>query len=156
MCALCSIFLQVCDTIYFDLAKASPESVTRMVKQIIAECDVGQDGRLFIDEIISCSRLLETNEFSFYQLLKGNGAFPTVLGVCGSVYAVEYAPSEPFLGFLTSWSEVREWKFRAQLAIALLELVESLEYTEFGTVYLCDLQESNFGVVCLFTFAMYF
>ena len=132
---------------YSDYAKLSVDSVTRMVKQVAAECDVGMDGILYIDELMSCCRLLETHEYSFFELLRGNSAFPQVFGVCGGIYAVEYAPSEPFLGFLTAWSEVRDWRFRAQLAIALLEMVESLENTEFGTIYLCDLQESNFGVV---------
>ena len=137
---------------YYDLAKVNLDSVTRMVKQVATECDMGADGILYIDELLSCCRLLETKEYSFFQLLRGNSAFPRVLGVCGGIYAVEYAPSEPFLGFLTAWSEVRDWRFRAQLAIALLEMVESLENTEFGTIYLCDLQESNFGVVSSFVY----
>lgn len=99
--------------------------------------------------MVTCWLLLETKEYSFYQLLQGNSALPELLGVCGPLYAVQYAPSEPFLGFRTDWFEVRDWKFRAQLALALLGMVEALEDTEFGTVYLCDVQESNFGVVSL-------
>ena len=70
-----------------------------------------------------------------------------VYGVCGNMYAVQYAAAEPFLGFQGKWSDGRNWNLRARLAIALLEMVEELEETPYGTFYLCDIQEPNFGVV---------
>lgn len=83
------------------------------------------------------------------MLLKGNSAMPEVLGTCGNMFAVQFAPSAPFLEFHVDWAEVRDWGFRARLALALLEMIESLEETEMGTLYLCDVQESNFGVVSI-------
>ena len=134
-------------SIYYEISRVNPQSVTRMIERVVKECDIGQDNMLTIAEVTSCWMLLETKEYSFYQLLKGNSALPELLGVCGNLYAMQYSPSEPFLGFLTNWFEVRNWKFRVQLALGLLEMVKTLERTEFGTVYLCDIQESNFGVV---------
>ncbi len=140
--------MQARTSIYYDLSsRFNPQSITNMIERVLRECDIGQDNILTKEEVISCWMLLETKEYTFYQLVQGNSALPQLLGVCGSLYSIQYSPSEPFLGYLTDWFEVRDWKFRVQLALGLLEMVETMEGTEFGTLYLCDVQESNFGVV---------
>ncbi len=133
--------------VFYQLARTNRQAVVVMLERVVKECDTGQDNILHLEEMKNCWLLLKTDEYSFYQLLQGNSALPQVLGTCGNLYAVQYAPSEPFLGLLTDWFEVRSWEWRARLALGLLEMVEALENTAFGTVYLCDVQESNFGVV---------
>ena len=121
------------------------EVVTRIAK----ECDVGNDGVFSYWELVTCWQLASTNEYVVYSMLHDNSAMLDMYGACGNLYAVEYAASQPFLGYQTSLTETRSWDFRASLAVALLEMIEALEDTIFGTVYLCDVQESNFGVVSL-------
>jgi hypothetical protein len=127
---------------------------TQVIEEIFSECDVGNDGILGYDESIPCWQLIETDEYMLYKLLREKSAMLNVYGVCGNMYAVEYAAAEPFLGFLSSWSDGRDWRLRARLALALLEMITEFEDTPYGTFYLCDVQEPNFGVV-RFTIIMY-
>ncbi|XP_041379770.1 uncharacterized protein LOC121392741 [Gigantopelta aegis] len=71
--------------------------------------------------------------------------FHTCMETCGTLFGVEFVPSTPFN--LPIFKDSRSWDFRAKLAISLIELVEKLEKTDYGTLYLCDVQEGNFGVV---------
>ena len=120
----------------------------RVIKDVFRECDLLEDGILHYDEALICWQLIETEEFMLYSLLQGRIGIPDVYGSCGHMYAVQYAPSEPFLGASdTVVTDTRTWKFRAQLTLALLEMIESIEDTPWGTLYLCDIQELNFGVV---------
>ena len=121
-----------------------------VIEEIFSECDVGNDGILGYDESIPCWQLLETDEYMLFKLLREKSAMLNVYGVCGNMYAVEYAAAEPFLGFLSSWSDGRDWSLRARLALALLEMIAEFEETPYGTFYLCDVQEPNFGVVSFF------
>ena len=43
----------------------------------------------------------------------------------------------------------RPWSLKARLAVAILELVQSIEQTPYGTLYLCDVLEDNVGLVRL-------
>ena len=106
-----------------------------------------EDGHLTHTEALICWQLLETNEYMLYSLLAGHTAIPDVYGVCGSMYAVQYASSEPFLNSFSLKSDGRSWQFKVKLALALLEMVRAIEDTPYGTLYLCDVQPSNFGVV---------
>ena len=85
------------------------------------------------------------------MMLKDSSATLDVYGTCGNLYGIQYADAEPFIGSKKSllWytSEPRSWNFRARLAIAILELIESIEYTPYGTLYQCDVHEANFGIV---------
>ena len=94
-----------------------------------------------------CWSLLETDEFILLSILNGISAMPDIYGTCGNMYAMQYATSQPFLPWHLSIVDNRTWHFRAQLAIALIEMVYSIEITPYGTLYLCDVQESNFGIV---------
>ena len=124
------------------------ESTINVLEDIFSECDLLEDGILHYNEAITCFQLVETEEYIIYSLLQGIGGVPDLYGACGNMYAIQYAPSEPFLGYeTTTVYETRLWNFRARLALGLIGLVESLEDTPFGTLYLCDVQESNFGVV---------
>ena len=125
-----------------------------MLDEIVAECDVGGDGTLLLPEATACWELMETDEFMLNMLLKGSSATLDVYGTCGNMYAIQYADTEPFMGYKTSLSESRSWNLRARLAIAILGLIESIEHTPYGTLYLCDVQEANFGIVrsCMTTY----
>lgn len=119
----------------------------QVATNIAKECDVSSDGVFSYLETITCWQLVTNEEYILYSILQGNSAILDVYGVCGNMYAVQYAASEPFLGYLTSLSDSRTWEFRSKLAIALLNMVEALENTSYGTLYLCDVQEPNFGIV---------
>ena len=118
-----------------------------MIEHIFSECDIGRDGVLNYDEALPCWQLVETDEYTLFSMLQGKSGIPDIYGTCGNMYAVQYANAEPYLGFQTTMSETRPWNLRAKLAIALLDMIESLEHTPYGTLYLCDVQEANFGVV---------
>ena len=117
------------------------------VERVFSECDVLGDGRLSYSEALVCWSLLETDEFVLLSLLRGASAVPDIYGVCGNMYATQFASSQPLLDSTLSVSDGRTWSLRARLAISLIEMVASLETTPYGTLYLCDVQESNFGVV---------
>ena len=120
---------------------------TDVIQFLLSQCDVGRDSLLSRQEWRHCWDLGTDREFVLLAALQDSIAMPRLLGVCGSMYAVEYAPSDSFTNPALLFREVRGWNFRAQLAIALIEMVESLEETKYGTLYLCDVMESNFGVV---------
>lgn len=123
-------------------------STLAAVERVFSECDVLDDGQLSYHEALICWHLVETDEFILLSLLSGVSAMPDLYGTCGTMYAMQYATSDPFLSrYLPTVADNRSWEFRAHLAIALIEMVHSIEVTPYGTLYLCDVQESNFGVV---------
>ena len=135
-------------SIYYNIAgQVDAKRTIEVIEEIFSECDIGNDGILGYDESIPCWQLIETDEYVLYKLLREKSSMLTVYGVCGNMYAVEYAAAEPFLGFLSSWSDGRDWRLRARLALTLLEMIAEFEDTPYGTFYLCDVQEPNFGVV---------
>jgi hypothetical protein len=117
------------------------------VERVFSECDVLGDGQLSYSEAVVCWSLLETDEFVFLSLLRGLSAVPDLYGACGNMYASQFATSKPLLSYTLTVADNRTWALRAQLAMALIDMVASLENTLYGTLYLCDVQESNFGFV---------
>ena len=135
-------------SVFYNIAGRTYTSrTTEVLNEVFTECDVGQDGILLFDESIACWELVETGEYMLYKMLRDSTAALYVYGTCGNMYAVQFADAEPYMGYKTSLSETRPWSLRARLAVAILELVESIEQTPYGTLYLCDVQEANFGVV---------
>ena len=122
-------------------------STLAAVERVFSECDVLGDGQLSYSEAVVCWQLLETDEFIILSVLRGLSAMPDIYGACGIMYAMQYATSQPFLDRRAVAIDQRTWQFRARLAIALIEMVHSIETTPYGTLYLCDVQESNFGIV---------
>ena len=139
--------------LHFNLVKGNGglvnETISGVARSIASECDVGNDEVFSYWELVTCWQLISTEEYVLSLMLEGNAAILEAYGTCGNMYAVEYATSEPFLGFQLSLSDERSWDLRAQLALALLDMIEALENTVFGTLYLCDVQESNYGVVSI-------
>ena len=117
------------------------------VERVFSECDVLGDGQLSYSEAVVCWSLLETDEFVLLSLLRGLSAVPDLYGACGNMYASQFATSKPLLAYTLTVADNRTWALRAQLAMALIDMVASLENTLYGTLYLCDVQESNFGFV---------
>ena len=140
--------LQANLTVFMNLAgkKNVPNTLTAL-KNIFSECDVLDDGLLTYSEALVCWQLVETEEYVLYSLLEGRSAIPDLYGVCGNMYAVQYATADPYLGNLPVSFDGRSWEFRVQLTLALVEMAHSIEDTPYGTLYLCDVQEPNFGVV---------
>lgn len=123
-------------------------STLAAVERVFSECDVLDDGQLSYDEALVCWHLVETDEFILLSVLSGVSAVPDLYGSCGTMYAMQYATSDPFLSrYFPTVADSRSWEFRVRLAIALIEMVRSIEVTPYGTLYICDVQESNFGVV---------
>ena len=122
-------------------------STLTAVERVFAECDVLGDGQLSYTEALVCWSLLETDEFVLLSVLSGVSAIPDVYGACGNMYAMQYATSQPLLAYVPTVADSRTWHFRARLAIALIKMVYSIESTPYGTLYLCDVQEANFGFV---------
>ena len=118
-----------------------------MLEDIVAGCDVHADGVLHYDELIICWQLTKTVEYMRFALLQGRSGIPDMYGNCGLMYAVQFANPKPFLGYETIDSDQRSWKYRAQLSLSLLDMIESVEETPYGTFHICDIQEANFGVV---------
>ena len=116
------------------------EASLKALEDIFKECDIHGDGVLNYDELVTCWQLVETDEYLLYSLLKGKLGIPELCGTCGNLYAVEYAPEPHYLG------KMRTWKLSVELVLALLDVVEAIENTAYGTLYLCDIQEANFGV----------
>jgi hypothetical protein len=135
-------------TLFLNLAggRGVPNTLAA-VEGLFSECDVLGDGQLSYSEALVCWSLLETDEFVFLSVLSGTSAMPDLYGACGNMYAMQYATSQPLLANTPSVADSRTWDFRARLAIALIEMVASIEATNYGTLYLCDVQESNFGIV---------
>ena len=149
--SLLSFSPQANSSLYHNIAgQVDVKRTTEVVEEIFSECDIDNDGILDgYNEFISCWQLVETNEYVLFKFLREKSGMLAVYGVCGVVYAVEYASSESFGYFLSSWSDGRNWNLRARLAVALLEMIADFEDTPYGTLYLRDVHESNFGVVGL-------
>ena len=122
-------------------------STLAAVERVFSECDVLGDGQLSYSEAVVCWQLLETDEFIILSVLRGLSAIPDIYGACGIMYAIQYATSQPLLDTLPAVADQRTWQFRARLAIALIEMVHSIETTPYGTLYLCDVKGPNFGIV---------
>lgn len=116
-----------------------------VLHEIFIECDVGGDGILRLTESLVCWELVETGEFMLNLLLRDSSATLDVYGTCGNMYALQYADSKPYAGDISD----RPWRLRALLAVAILEMVQSTEQTPYGTLYLCDVLEDNFGLVIM-------
>ena len=150
---MCVSWLPVCSvqanqTLYLNLAGGRHVAGSlAAVERVFSECDVLGDGQLSYSEAVVCWQLLETDEFVLLSVLDGTSAIPDLYGACGNMYAMQYATSDPFLDKLPPTVDKRSWAFRARLAIALIEMVHSIEVTPYGTLYLCDVKGSNFGLV---------
>ena len=116
------------------------------LEEIFSECDLLSDGVLRTrDEVLACWSLVNAFEYVLYLLLKQTGAMPELYGVCGKIFAVEFAPVEFPLGVESMLSEESTWQYRARLAVAFLDMIEALESTPYGPLHLCDVKEENFG-----------
>lgn len=118
-------------------------TIKPILERIVSECDVGRDGILSGEELNYCIGIIQPG-FIFNLLLKNNRLVPQVYGSCGEVVAVEYASSELLhIGIF----DRKSWAQHAELAIALLDMIQELEHTPYGTLYLCDMRWQNLGTV---------
>ena len=141
--------IHVRNALSFIGVEATAEDTSLVEKAISKECDVDGNSKLSYSELTICLQLAFTEEYLFSLLLEGNPAVPVVYGTCGAQLAVEYIDTNPFgrkwhvSPYVTA---VGSWQERAEMAIAFLDLVESIEHTPYGVLYLCDVQTSNFGL----------
>ena len=116
-----------------------------MADSILFECDSNHTGQLSFAETMYCWHLVDQDELTISLQLQDLDVVPSFYGTCGNLIAMEYAATLPLDQPLVE--DVRSWGLRARLAIALIEMIEKLENTKYGTLHLCDFKESNFGVV---------
>jgi hypothetical protein len=116
-----------------------------LTERILVECDNGWDGRLTYREAMYCWHMIDQDELIIMLKVEHLEVVPHFYGACGALIVMEYASTIPLT--LPVVHDVRDWSFRAKLAIGLIELTERLQQTQFGTLYLCDFKETNFGVV---------
>ena len=131
------------DSYTYNLQTAVPLD-RAILENLFDQCDWNSDGVLHYPEAVVCWQLVETDEYIFYTVLSGNPAMPKLYGTCGAMYSMEFASNKGLDQFLYN---TLLWEEKVQLAVALIELAESLHDTPYGTVHLCDVQESNFGFV---------
>ena len=103
----------------------------------MSECDIGGDSVLSGSELYHCRRLVQPG-LILHTLL--NRLVPEIYGSCGELLAYEFVSPEA-LHF-----DSRSWPHRVQLALALLDYLQELEHTAYGTLYLCDMLWKNMGV----------
>ena len=120
---------------------------TKAATEIAKECDIDGDGVFNYQEAIICWKLGSTVEYVILLLLRGNSATMDIYGTCGTMYGVQYVSAEPFYVPLSSMSDKKSWQLRSKVVIAVLKMVEALEVTPFGSLYLCDIDRGNIGVV---------
>jgi len=130
----------------FQISKFILDNKTEVSKEVYdyvySEC-ANQDGVLPYQKMWYCQSLLG-REFLLSILLKDTNNLPEVYGTCGNVFAVENAPDEKIEGSLI---ESRSWSTRARIGLGLLDMIERLDNTPYGTLYLCDIRAGNFGAV---------
>ena len=117
-----------------------------VVAGIVENCDIGRDGILLFEEEFCCWYFANSHEYVIITVLQDFIGIPALIGTCGNLYAMEYASNKPLMTPQLA-SEPESWSFRVALAVALIEMVEAFENTKYGTVYLCDMTPSNFGMV---------
>ena len=115
-----------------------------VVNEFLLECDANSDALISYHEAASCMRILASEEYVFYVLLRGIPGVPEVYGTCGNIFAVQSTLADDLRDHVAL--DPRTWKKRALIAISMLDMVEAFEHTPYGTIYLCDVQEGNFGV----------
>ena len=114
--------------------------IQSILNRIITECDIGSDGELTGNELQNCARLLQPGLF-LDTLLEDKDLVPEIYGTCGNMIGSEYASPELLQTSPSPWST------RVKLALAVLDYIQELEHTEYGTLYLCDPYWKNLGIV---------
>ena len=93
--------------------------------------------------------LSQQDEYLFLQYFSENQFLPDMLGSCGHVYAMEYAPSTEVLEpTLFQWSHTHAftWPERVDIALKLLDVIRSSEADYKEPLHYCDVKGANFGI----------
>lgn len=93
--------------------------------------------------------LIQQHEYLFLQYFSENQFLPYILGTCGHVYAMEYAPSTPVLDpdmFHVTGMSSFSWHQRVKVALELLDLMQSARDQFHEPLHFCDVKGSNFGI----------
>ena len=111
----------------------------------LAIFDENEDGMYSEEEVRQLFVLLNRREF-LHNWLLGISHLPRLHGFCGEVYAVEGTQPHPLLAGGKLPYRHSTWEVRSQLALSFLDLIVKFENTTFGTLHLCDLSPSAFGL----------
>ncbi len=119
-----------------------PRVPLQVATEIAKECDINQDTMFTYEEAEVCWQLATNPEYLLLKILRGHEAMLKLYGSCGNLYGVQYTSSVPFLA-----SSSLSWKIRSEIVLSMLNMVEALEHTAFGSLFLCDMARSNIGLV---------
>ena len=93
--------------------------------------------------------LVQQNEYLFLQYFNDNPHLAQILGSCGHVYGMEYAPStsvlEPDILHVTGVSQY-SWHERVKIAFDLLNVLKSMQNDFHEPLHFCDVKGGNFGI----------
>jgi len=96
--------------------------------------------------------LLQQDEYVFMKYLAGVKYVPSILGTCGHMYAVEFAPPgrlfTPNVLHMSDFSvnQAPSWEERLATALLLIELLRVFDEHFHEPLHICDLKGSNFGI----------
>uniref|UniRef100_G1RAD4 FAM69 N-terminal domain-containing protein n=1 Tax=Nomascus leucogenys TaxID=61853 RepID=G1RAD4_NOMLE len=145
-------------------------SLPALVSQVLLMADFNKDNRVSLAEAKSVWALLQRNEFLLLLSLQEKEHASRLLGYCGDLYLTEGVPHgawhvaalppllRPLLppalqGALQQWLGPA-WPWRAKIAIGLLEFVEELFHSSYGTFYMCETTLANVGYTATYDFKM--
>ena len=102
-------------------------------------------------QVIMCSlwSLVQQREFLFLRYFSSKQFVPTIRGTCGNMYAVASSPPTSILNpsaMNIARLSQHSWRDRAQVAIGLLDIVESARSDFHEYLHLCDIKGKNFGI----------
>ena len=117
-----------------------------LLKEVYSSCDANKDDKLQYNEAMICWQLLKTQEYVIFSLLQDLADVPDMYGSCGLLYSIEFVDPKPFLGLNTIEFDTRSWNIRANMAQALLVMIQTFEHTPYGTLHICELDEHNIGI----------
>ncbi|OWF56486.1 protein FAM69C-like [Mizuhopecten yessoensis] len=94
--------------------------------------------------LLSIWSLLQQDEYLFMKVYQNLPYVPLLYGTCGEFYFMEYAPPGDILspGFFTK----SPWSQRADAALKLIDVAQSLDTDFYQPVHFCDIKVDNFGL----------
>ncbi|XP_016008573.2 divergent protein kinase domain 1B [Rousettus aegyptiacus] len=145
-------------------------SLPALAGQVLLMADFDGDSRVSLAEARSVWALLQQHEVLLLLSLQDKEHAARLLGCCGDLYATEGAPHRPWpgaalppllrpllppalLAALQRWLGPA-WPWRAKIALGLLEFVEELFHSAYGTFYMCETTLASVAYTAQYDFRM--
>lgn len=104
---------------------------------------------LKVPEVIAIQNiwgLINQDEYLFMKVYQKHSFVPKMYGTCGYYYVMEFAPPGDILDPQLWTGSRSSFKERAEIAVDILNIVQSLDYGFFEPVHMCDVKAENFGI----------